>query len=151
MRETKEFVVDGVSYKLTQFGAKKAQATLLSVAKVVGGAIGQAGVEGAGDVQLASILEQFFEKVSQELLDKVCADFAELCLYQDGEKEIPLKPHYDNHFAGRTMAWMGWLSECFEANYGDFLSELRARGGVKFTNKAVAPQSQSTSTGSSTG
>lgn len=151
MREVKEFVVDGVAYKLTQFGAKKAQATLLAVAKVVGGAIGKAGVEGVGDVQLAAILERFFENVSQELLDKVCADFAEACLFCEGDKEIPLKPHYDSHFAGRTLAWMGWLSECFEANYGDFLSELRTRGGVRLVPTKTAPQSQNTSTGSSTG
>jgi hypothetical protein len=139
-REAVQFEVDGVTYTLTQFGAKKGQTLLLTCAKIVGPALGKAASSGYGDVQLGGMLEELFDGLDEPTMERICADFSEACLFDaNGKTGLPLKAHYDDHFAGRYLQMLQWLRECFKVNYGDFLNGLQGMLGVNLgTPKAAA-------------
>jgi hypothetical protein len=147
MIETKEFSVGRFRYKVTQFGAKKGQALLLTCAKLIGESVGEVAAANGGDVQLGKALKALFSELSETTFHRICEDFAEVCIYTSEEKEVwkRLGPDYNDHFAGRYKDLLLWLRECFNANYESFFSELQDLTGLQL-QKTAPPVNPSQST-----
>jgi len=141
--ETKTFDVDGVTYRVTQFGAKKGRDVLVSVVKVIGPAIGRAtNPDAAATVDFGAALVEFCMALDATQLDKLCVDFAAQCEFStDGERFIPLGKQgtFDDHFAGRYLQLTQWLKGCFEVNYAGFFSGLQATAGLQLGSLTAAP------------
>lgn len=159
MIESREFATsDGTRYKVTMFGAKKGQALLTRVMRIVAPALGRAAdgatpVAGDIDVMVGSAIDKLCEGLTPELIADLGAMFEEKTEYStdDGAVWVPLKGKYDDHFAGRYAQLIQWLKGCFEVNYADFFVVFQGAATGFLASKTKAPPSGSpnTSTGTS--
>lgn len=143
MIEAKQFEVDGVTYELTQFGAKKGMAVLAKVTALVGPALGDAVLNDAkGTLDMGALVSGLTRALGEHDLYATCMEFAELCRFSvdGGSKFVPLaKPAatFDDHFAGRYVQLLEWVRGCFEANYSGFFDELRRRVGPQLSGSTT--------------
>lgn len=152
MIETKEFSVGTYRYRLTQFGAKKGQALLLTCAKIVGGSVAETAASNGGDVQLGNALKTLFTELSETTFARICEDFAGACHFSEDGTDLwkPLGPAYNDHFAGRYTELLKWLVGCFNANYESFFSELKEATGLQLSQTKKGNPSPPVLTGQST-
>lgn len=133
LRETKEKVIDGRTYKVTLLGAKAGRAMLVRLTKLLGPAVASF-VEGtlhAKGGATESLTSGFAEAV-RELTNRLSeAEFAAICdelskqtaVVIDDEREHrepQLNNIFDDHFSGRYGAMLQWLAFSLEANFASF-------------------------------
>lgn len=124
MIHTREILVDGQSYSVTQFSASKGMKLLTRLVKILGEPMASflsnpdAEAEGAFQMALGSLSEKLDEDVVlntvKELID---------CL---STSEGPIQ--FDTHFAGRFGHLFKVIGEVLKFQYGDFLGVLVAKG-----------------------
>jgi len=134
-RKTEEKVIDGVTYKVTQVGAKEARKVQLRLARVAGALMPLAldGSQGAG--ALAAVASSLARVMTDEDLALVIDTFANQTLFQDpGAGWRGLPEHYDEHFAGAALRHLRWLRFALEVNFSDFFVALGPAPGA-----AVSP------------
>lgn len=139
MREAKTFRSAKADYTLTQFGALEGQRVLLRLSKFIGPAIGRAAVGAQGNLELGPFLEELFTGLDDAMVEDLAARFAKYCMFKPtGEKVLkPLDAHYDDFFAGQYVELMFWFRQCLEANFADFLEEMRRHAPT--AQSTVAP------------
>ena len=133
MIHTREILVDGESYKVTQFSASKGMKLLTRLIKILGEPMASffsnpdAEQEMAFQVALAALSDKLDEDVVlatvKELIDSL----------SDGDGQIS----FDTHFAGRFGHLFKVLGKILEVQYGDFFGVLVAKGsGVQAAKRA---------------
>lgn len=150
MIESREFSTsDGTRYRVTMFGAKKGQALLLRVTRVIAPALGRMAdgatpIAGDIDVLVGAAIDKLCDGLSEAMLSEVTAAFEEKTEFSvDGDKWVPLRGKYDDHFAGRYSQMTEWLKGCFEVNYADFFGVFRGLATAFLASKTKDPRSSS--------
>ena len=141
MRETTSVTIDGVTFTITQLGAKEGKKVLARISRAVApvAAMAKDGVE-TGDILL-----KVTESLSDDNLDFFCDTFAKQTRFSEdgGAHEFLLSDKFDDFFAGRYGLMLQWLYASFEANFSRFLADC----GLSLENlkeAAVAAAKQET-------
>lgn len=117
MREVREHVIDGFTYKVEKLGAKVGKRVLARMIRIVGPAI-----------EAENTLEKLCSSLTDEHLDFLCDTLAAATRFspEDNPKNVEwlLKDQFDDHFSGRYGAMMKWLKASVETNYVNFFEEL---------------------------
>lgn len=116
-RDTKQHIINGFKYDITQLGAKAGRTVLARVLRVVAAAS-----EGNGEEAFA----KFANAMTDEQLDYLCETFAKTTMVgpEGQDRMVPLSDCFDNHFAGKYGDMLKWLWAAMETNYASFLSEM---------------------------
>jgi len=127
MRETKAKQIGdrGVTYHVTQFGARHGGRVLVRLLKMVGGAAGEA-LKSDGDFDMqavGNVVANLAESVSEDDFDYLCDTFSKTTAIEVDGKTMPLTTEglFDLHFAGAYLELGQWLLFAVEANFGSFL------------------------------
>lgn len=133
MIHTREILVDGQKYNVTQFSASKGMKLLTRLVKILGEPMASflsnpdAQQEQAFQVALGSLSDKLDEDVVlntvKELVDSVSTS------------EGPIQ--FDLHFAGRFGHLFKVLGEVLKIQYGDFFGVLVAKGSGALAKKKV--------------
>ncbi len=137
MRETKSRVIDGVTYEVTQLGAKVGRLVLNRLAKVIGAAADS-------DTPVAD----FTRALTDEDLTYLCDTFAAMttCEIPEAPGAKPgLAGVFDMHFAARYDAMLQWLWFCVEVNFASFLERVglsteKFQAGLAKANPSNSPK-----------
>jgi hypothetical protein len=130
--ETRDKVIAGVTYRVSQLPAKVGRNVLVRVVKQLGpglaGALSGAGSASAGVDNLGALVMGASEaigmlcaRLSPEEFDAILDVFARhttIALPNDVEPKLADK--FDEHFAGRYDAMLQWAAFCMEVNFGSF-------------------------------
>lgn len=133
MLEAKEKVIDGVSYKVHQLGARKALRMLQRIIKIVGPGIatGIQGVDGQGGFQamaemdigklaLGQAVKELADRLDEAVVDGIVDELAQVTVVVKGDKQPALSAIFDLHFAGKMKQLFQWLLFALEVQFGDF-------------------------------
>lgn len=123
MLETKNKTINGTTYKVTQLGVRKGTQVLLRIVNKLGLL---AKAEGGG---VEGIIGAVAQNLTEEDFNFLCDAFLPMTLVSTLGKEIPLKNHFELHFAGKYWEMCEWLAFCLEVNFSDFLDGLKSKIG----------------------
>lgn len=132
LRESKQKVVEGTTYTVTQLGAVTGRKVLLRLMKVYGVAVSS-----------PDPIPALLSALTDEDLTFVCDEFAKYstyCTSADPSKSPELAQMFDFHFAGNYSNMLTWLAFCVEVNYGSFLAKIRSQleGAVTAVGKTAS-------------
>lgn len=118
--------IDGVEYTVGMLPARRSARLLARIGRMVGPALGMVadkagGIQAALEMKVDSnffgpALEAFFIHTDGDAIDAVLMELAEVSL-ADGRQ---LKPIFDAHFMGKSMAMVLWARFALEVQYADF-------------------------------
>lgn len=124
-----DVLIDDYTYTIYMLPPKKARKMLVSMAKIIGPALGAAVGEGSfsslldkktSDINVGAIIGQILERIDDKELDQFCEWLASVT-HVDGK---PLKDQFEFHFLGRIGAQFEWLAAAIKVNFSDFFPRL---------------------------
>lgn len=145
-RETQAREIAGVTYVVTQLGAKAGLRTLARVTKLLGPVAAGAG----GGSMMGAIVEAVQRLDPNELIVLVeelePTTKIEKAIQSSGAKSIAVPLDVDSHFAGKVGPMLEWIAFVLEVNYADFFGEIVGKlGAATEAIRAVASPSPITS------
>ena len=148
--ESRKKTIGAHTYTVEQFGAKEGGRVLVRIAKMLGGAVGEAAsmadaasLGGKLDV-IGKVFSNFTDHVSEDDYDYLCDKFSPKTRVTGGdygEKEPKLSDYFDSHFAGAYWDMAQWLAFAFEVNYGSFLAVMTEQAKKAKTADQPPPDS----------
>jgi hypothetical protein len=130
--ETREIEISGVTYLVTQLPAKKGQALLVRLVKLLGPGVGSfvGGLgRGAEDTDSAIALgvgdaiHDLAARLNEAEVGGVLEEFAKrTTVVKSEDVHVVLSSIYDDHFAGAYDQLMVWARFCLEVNYRSFFA-----------------------------
>lgn len=144
MRKTETRVIDGVEYRVTQFGALEGRKVLLRLLKAVGPLFAAfAELKGEGEGKLKDAiphLDSALNGLKEEDLEYLCDVFARCTEVKLNGKWPNLPDVFDLHFTGKYISMFAWLKFCVEVNFSDFF-QLATRKREALSAVAEATES----------
>ena len=140
MQRTKDFELDGMQYKSTQYGATKGIKLLTKLSKLFAKPIAVLSVGGGLDAKLTpdligSALDGVLTELNEDEFDLLIKRVLETTQTQNNDTWVPITGNYfDVHFAGKYGHMFKLLKEVLGFQYNDFLS-----GITSLQEKLVAP------------
>lgn len=150
MIESRETVIDGVRYRVSQLGARHALRLLTTLAKVLGPGLGKGldsvlQAKGGGKLaelleadtsklQLGPAVEALVDRLDEPTVEAVVNQLADATVLVLGDKAPQLSAVFDAHFAGKLGQMFKWLAFALEVQFGDFfgaLGSLAQRGSPR--------------------
>jgi hypothetical protein len=127
--EVKQKEIGGVIYQVTQFGAKQANRTLVTLFRMLGGGVAEIfQATGTAEERIGAALNGLQKTLNPDDLESLCQAFASntkiivMATTTAGKVPIPQVLDYDNHFAGDNLRHQfSWLAFAIEVNFGNFL------------------------------
>lgn len=131
MIETRDIVVEGRTYQVTQFSATKGIKMMTRLTKIIGEPIGfMFSNEGADvDQMLPMAIRALSDKLDEDMVLDTVKQLLEGVRNHEGELE------FDQYFSGKMGLLFKILGKVLEVQYGDFFGGLIAKG---FVHKKVA-------------
>jgi hypothetical protein len=145
-REVKEREIAGQVYKVTLLGAKQGRAMSVRLLKLIGPTLSSFvegtvhGSDGAASIAIgaADAVRELAKHMSAEELAAISDELAKFTtVVIDAELEPQLFAIFDDHFAGRYDAMVGWLAFAIEANFASFLGGSANLGALLGKVKAA--------------
>lgn len=123
-RETERRDIRGVTYEMSQFGAKQGQKVALRVGRYMGAVLASLGPFEPGKLDTTRLMAVILEKLDEADFEVVTEALAgQTFLIMEG-KRVSLASVYDAHFAGKIGALMEWLAWGVAFQFQDFFTEL---------------------------
>lgn len=144
MVESKSKTIDGISYTVTQFPARRAFAIQARLIKTIGPALGAAVGKGLkGEVDVAGALQKLADNVDPDALVALALELLQST--RANGKELGSDAAFDAAFSGKLLHLYKVLAYVVEVNFADFFGA----GGIGGLVARFAPEAQ-TSPASST-
>lgn len=127
MLETQKRDIEGVTYEVRQLDAVRGRRVFVRFAKLVAPlltAVKNTPKGTTGEAQLAGIVADVFEAISEDDFDFFCESFAGSTCIVEGDRKPELSKCFSLHFAGKYLEMLQWLAFCFEVNFGTFFQKL---------------------------
>ena len=168
LRQTKEKVIDGTTYRVTLLGARAGRAMLVRLTKLIGPALAsfvegtlqaKGGATESISTGIAEAVRELTARISEAEFASISDELAKhtAVVVDDGRerREPQLSDIFDAHFSGRYAAMMAWLGFALEANFASFFGASENVDSQTLTHRlqtllALLSRSPTESTGIST-
>jgi broad specificity phosphatase PhoE len=143
MFEAVDINLDGCSYRITKFPARKGFKLFADLGKLIGPALaelseasgGSTDIEAAsaalsGSGALSRAAKALFDGLDNPKAENLINELAGVTMFDPdgGENHRPLKPALDTHFQGRLGGMLKWLKAGLEVQFGDLADALAEVG-----------------------
>lgn len=133
MLEQKTKSIDGITYRVSQVGGKRALKMFTTLAKMLAPALAKAaesmptgGFKSLSTVDLSSLnigtaVEALVDRLDEPKITEIIDTLAGVTECNDGGDKWPqLSGVFDIHFAGKMSSLFKWLAFALEVQFGDF-------------------------------
>ena len=136
MIETRDVLVEGRTYQVTQFSATKGIRMMTRLTKILGEPMGFlfASEKADADQMLPLAIRALADKLDEDVVLDTVKQLLEGVRDSNGEIQ------FETHFAGKMKLLFGLLAKVLEVQYGDFIGGLVVKGLNQSQKSATKPK-----------